>query len=382
MRNAFIQNKSWGSSGPSGVTQVHNTKIYGPGEISAVNESMAGNIISLYGDNIVLSDFKTTCWEGGRHTVLAGDHCRARDLNWVGGGGSTGNGGLRFQGGTDFIGERIHCESGDDVFQFVPAGAEADPTYGLEITDSVYKDCTGSSTHAKIVVIGLQFGGTQGAPDGVITMPASASVRRSGFINISAPDGTAVTARIQNISSAGVIEDCYLENVVTKGLRTTTGGVELLINAWEKTGGISGLKLTGVKMLPIRQALGMMRGAVNTTFEGCDFTRGSSATGDPVARISGNTTVLRNCTFDGANSTAPVVTIESPESGGGPDPLDVRFWKCTFENINGVGLEQKAGTEAKIRGCTFSGSGIAVKISGGSTPLYQNNNYGTLTKPA
>ena len=46
---------------------------------------------------------------------------------------STGNGGLRFQGGPEFICTGLYCESGDDVFQFVPAGAAADPTYGMGI---------------------------------------------------------------------------------------------------------------------------------------------------------------------------------------------------------------------------------------------------------
>lgn len=382
VKSSFIQNRTWGNNGPAAVTQVPDVWIGGPGELSAVSQAMGGNLLGLYGDRIKLVDFTTTAWDGGRHTVLAGDDCRAVRCHWTGGMGRTGNGGLRFQGGKRFIGEDLYCESGDDVFQFVPAGASADPTYGLGIEDSVYRNCTGMSSHAKLVVIGLQEGGSSGPADGVVTMPASAGVWRSGFANCNAPGGTAVTARIQNISSAGPIVDCYLDGVSTQGLETPTGGVELLVNAWQDTGGITRLTLRDVTMLPIRQPTAMMRGGVDVVYEDCHITRGSDAPGDSVARAAGTRTIYRRCTFDGLNRAAPVVTVEAPENGGGPNPTGVRFEECHFGNVNGTGVQLQAGTGTALEGCTFEGTGQAVRVTGGAQPELVDNDYGGLTAPS
>jgi hypothetical protein len=378
MRNAFIQNRRWGTGGPEGVTKVHDVWIGGPGTLTAASPAERGNLISLFGDRITLRDFTTDVWQGGRHTVLAGDDCRATDVTMRGGGGSTGNGGLRFQGGRGFIGTGLYCESGDDAFQFVPAGAPADPTYGMDIEDSVYIGCTGSSSHAKLVVIGLQLGGSNGAPDGRVTM--ASSVRRSGFVNCAAPDGAAVTSRIQNISSSGVIEDCYIEDLTTVGLPSTTGGVELLVNAWEDTGGISRMRISGVTMRSLRQPVAIKRGGVDVTFARCSFRRGSNATMSPVAELSGIRTLLTRCTFDGAGSRAPVVTVERPENGGGPSPSLVTFDRCRFLGVNGVGVDLQAGDRTWLDGCVFEGQGTAVRTGPAATRTrYSDNDFGTLT---
>jgi hypothetical protein len=376
VRSAFIQNRHWGKGGPAAVTKVDDVRIIGPGTITAADASKRGNIIGLYGDRIILRDFTTDVWQGGRHTVLAGDHCRASDLTLRGGGGSTGNGGLRFQGGKGFVGSGLYCESGDDAFQFVPAGSPADPTYGLDIEDSVYMGCTGKSTHAKLVVIGLQ---NASEPDGKVTMPTS--IRRSGFIGCTAPDGTAVTSRIQNISSSGVIEDCFIENVTTKGLPSTTGGVELLVNAWQATGGIHRLRVVGVTMRALRQPMAIKRGGVDVLFERCHFTRGTNAAGAPVAEVSGLRTTLTSCVFDGAGSRAPVVSVEAPQGGGGPAPSLVAFHRCRFIGINGVGVQLEAGDRTTLDGCIFEGTGTAVRFSGGTNARLLDNDYDTLTLP-
>lgn len=379
VRNAGIQNRRWGTSGPSGVTKVNDVWIGGPGEYSAASGSMSGNLLSLMGDRIKLVDFKTTLWDGGRHTVLGGNDCRATRCDWRGGEGRTGNGGLRFQGGRGFVGTGLYCESGDDVFQFVPAGTDADPFYGMGIEDSYYEDCTGTSSHAKLCVMGLQ---NSSLPDGQISMPPTSSIRRSGFKNCHAPDGTAVTSRIQNISSEGVIEDCYLDVVSTKGRQTTTGGFELLVNAHATSGGITGLRLHEVTMVPIRQATGIVRGTTDIVYEDCHFTRGTGARGDSVARAGGTRTIYRRCTFDGAAATAAVVSVEAPDNNGGPAPSQILFDDCDFVNCNGTGIRQEAGTGLRVQNSRFRGTGVAVRRIGGGTIATSGNDYGGMTPAA
>ena len=145
------------------VTKVHDVWIGGPGTLTAASPAERGNLIGLFGDRITLRDFTTDVWEGGRTPCWPGTmpgH-RREDARWR---WIDRQRGFRFQGGRGFIGTGLYCESGDDAFQFVPAGAPADPTYGMDIEDSVYVGCTGSSSHAKLVVIGLQYGAPPAIP--------------------------------------------------------------------------------------------------------------------------------------------------------------------------------------------------------------------------
>ena len=211
----------------------------------------------------------------------------------------------------------------------------------------------------------------------------TSSVRRSGFVNCTAPDGAAVTSRIQNISSSGVIEDCYIEDLTTVGLPSTTGGVELLVNAWEDTGGISRM-LSGVTMRSLRQPVAIKRGGVDVSFARCSFRRGSNAAGGPVAELSGIRTLLTRCDFDGAGARAPVVTVERPENGGGPSPSLVTFDRCRFLGVNGVGVDLQAGDRTWLDGCVFEGQGTAVRVGPAATRTQCTDNvYGKMTaRPA
>ena len=376
------------------IQPSHDVWIYGPGEISQ-SATGTGNLFALAGDRIVMKDFRTTAWQGGRHTVLAGDDCRVSNVHWTGSVGGSGVGGLRFVGGKRFICSSSHCDAGDDVWQFVPAGAFTDPLFDIPIEDSVYIGCTGSSESARFLVIGLQ----DQNGDGTIGMDGS--ILRSGFIGCNGKSGGA-SFNAANHSSSGSISDCYVTNCWADGSDNAGTGQPgaIYLMAYSETGGIHGFTWTGGGIRNShRKAIHITRdGVYDTTIRDATLERGEEALGEAVAEISGHNFKLLNCVLDGrATGTAPIVTVISNDSSVA-DRITIA--DNTMLNIpaGSSGVSVTTGTDVVVRENTFipvSGAGTAqgwqvssgvngVKVYGNidtaitADPKYTDTGTGTL----
>jgi hypothetical protein len=198
------------------ITPSHNVYIGGPGEIS-ITQAVADAV----GDT-------------GGNMIGIGDNWRVRRVNWQGGQLSgSGNGGFRYMGGADLMVIGGHCDSGDDTWQVVQAGAFNDPLFDVSSSNSTFIDCTGSSSSARGLIAALQDANNNG------TIGMSASINGVRFINCNVYTGGTAVA-IKNTSSSGVIDgveviDCVLDGSLSTVLTGQAGAV--LIEGSNLTGG-------------------------------------------------------------------------------------------------------------------------------------------------
>lgn len=215
-------------------------RITGEGTIGTIDHTRTANLFALYGDDVHLTDFTVDCWAGGRTMIIAGDRMRLDDFTVTGGLPETNNGGIRFVGGKNFRARNLHVESGDDVFQFVPAGNPNDPFYDMSIEDAYYIGCTGLSHSAKLMVAGLQSSEwSKGNREATMT----ASITDVGWLDVTGQGGCWAAA-LQNLSSSGTISGVrYSRSGADMG--ASTGKVlaaEIQINAEAYTGGIEDVR--------------------------------------------------------------------------------------------------------------------------------------------
>lgn len=282
-RSSFIRNRVI-EGGPANnykgkpIIPIHDFGIAGPGKLRARTATQTGNLIGVAGDRIVLDGFTTDTWNGGRHTVLVGDDCRARDLNWPGGlvpegSSGSGNGGLRYMGGSRFRVVGSHCESGDDVWQVVPAGGlnaqlePGDPFFSIDVDDVIYLRCTGRSSSGRLMVVGNQ----DGEDDRKARMWNN--IRGVRFIEIDGYNGGSGFV-VQNKSSSGEIADITAEYCTVDGSLSTveTGqGSAMFVNNVVGMGGVRRVQAIGTDF-------------VNQKFKGLGFGPDPSRVFDTLVR--------------------------------------------------------------------------------------------------
>lgn len=257
----LIKNYS-SSSGPSGAfirnrdltKNITDNKIIGKGEISAA-AGKNGGILGLNATRLVVKNWKTKRWSVARHTLLIGDDCYVGGVNWDIGNpdASSGTGGLRFEGGKNFVCENSHIVSGDDVFQFVPAGAPNDPFFNApDCVNGVYRNCTGQSYDGRLCVAGLQ----DQNDDGTTRLGMKSGVHDCRFENISGFSGKSAFVH-QNKSSTGTITGTKTKNVVISRKYAVKGQAgEVFLNGVASTGGIDNIDLSGVTITDHRETAG------------------------------------------------------------------------------------------------------------------------------
>ena len=211
----FLRNRNFG-------TRISNVKLWGAGNIAATTGS-AGNIVSMAVDDLTSQDWTTSYWTGGRHTMIAGDRIHFSNHQWTSDPDSgSGTGGLRFAGGDAFLGENLNITSGDDTFQFVPAGAVADPLFNIaDTTNGVYRNCTGRSLSARLMVVALQ----DSENDGDNSLGMTPAVADCAFSNVTGFGGGSAVV-VKNASSTGTTRRvtftaCTVDQSMT--LTPTTG---------------------------------------------------------------------------------------------------------------------------------------------------------------
>ncbi len=236
------QNINSGSYKGKAVTPSHDVFIGGPGAISSSSSANGGNMVGIIGDRLALDGFKSTLWNGGRYCVGIGDDWRVRRVDWRGGQlNGSGNGGLRYMGGARFRAIGGYCEAGDDTWQVVQAGAVTDPLFDVDSSDSVYIDCTGSSSSARFIIAALQ---SDSVTPGTVNM--AASILGARFINCDGfSGGSAIVAK--NTNSSGVIDGFEVIDSSADGsmFETTTGQPgALYLEGLDATGGVRNTKIT------------------------------------------------------------------------------------------------------------------------------------------
>lgn len=325
------------------ITPSHDVWIYGPGEISA-SATGTGNLFAIAGDRLVMKDFRTTFWNGGRHTIGIGDDWRIINCYFTGGQlQGSGNGGIRYMGGKRFICANTHCDSGDDTFQFVPAGAFTDPFFDVSTEDGIYIGCTGSSSSARLGVIVLQDQNNDG------TTGMSGYIRRCGFIGVTGKTGGASMV-FQNASSSNAIEQCFISNMMIDGSQNAGTGQPgaLYFNAYTTTGGIKKVFIDNINIRGShRKGVHVDRTAEDILITNSYFERGTSQLSSAVASVTGNVT-FENCVFDGlATGTGDIIDIITTNSVV-PNRCEVR--NCRFINVPGgsYGVDVVNGTGSVI----------------------------------
>lgn len=184
-------------------SKVNNFRLTGAGIIGAVDYDASGTMISIWGDDQLYAGITIDTWSDGIAFLIAGDRIRMRNITTVNPQRQTGNGGIRFAGGSDFRAEDCHIVSGDDCLQAVPIqGSFRHPFNDNDIDGAAYVRCTGWSTNARFYAVVLS--------DKTIPSPnMTASIRNVSFTDCSGYGGQRGLA-IRNESSTGVIEDVHL----------------------------------------------------------------------------------------------------------------------------------------------------------------------------
>lgn len=192
--------------GTSLTTKQNGIRISGGQFVTHVGTE-TGDIFSLYGDGINLSNMLITGFRG-RAALFAGDGIRMTSIRAISAAGTAGgNGGFRMLGGRNFVGTALHCECGDDVFQFVPSTSSGASLYNQDILDSYYVGCTGYSYAARLAVAAI------GGPQDENAM--TCLVRRVGFIGVAGKGGNRCFV-VENSEGNGAVVD-QVDDVLFSG---------------------------------------------------------------------------------------------------------------------------------------------------------------------
>lgn len=202
---ALIRNRDF-------AVPVDGFKITGHGTIAQnIGVGAKGVVVGLRGNDMVFEDFQIGPYQGGQAWICCGDRIRVNRLKVSGSALTSGTGGMRFTGGTDFVANGCHVESGDDALQFVPGVPGNTPVpemANMNIINSAYIGCTGRSTLGRFIIADLT--------DGVGgTMVMTNSIKNCSFIACKG-SGKLRAAVIGNESSTGKVDglsliDCHIE---------------------------------------------------------------------------------------------------------------------------------------------------------------------------
>ncbi len=187
--------------------------------VGPASPTQTGKLFALLGDRWRVSDVHIDGYYGGQAFVFGGNEFSMSNI--TGGTDSTtfGTGFMRCLGGRNGLIQNVrNARAGDDLFQFVPIGAAADPYYGADIDNIWYIGCTGVSHSARVMIAALESD-----ESGTVT----STIKNSGWIAcggksgnralcILNTDGDQGARQIDNISAIG----CHVDGSDDDGAAT------------------------------------------------------------------------------------------------------------------------------------------------------------------
>jgi Pectate lyase superfamily protein len=342
MNDAFLRTADF-------TVKSDRVRITGSGTIGAVDHSRTGVVLALHGDDVVIRDITIDTYAGGQAVMFAGDRGRIERITVRNSAVTTGTGGIRVIGGTDFLGTDCHVESGDDCLQFVPIGSpQAEPAlYNQTISGGRFVGCTGASSVSRFMVALLEF--TRGEPG---TTDMDASVVDCSFQDChgSATDRGIV---VKNSHSSGAIErvsftDCSVDmsgaaDASTQEIRVQTDPAS--------QGAIRDVTFTRTDITAAVNSTLRVGGpnVSGLTFDGCTITAPSGAAPTTVVVDGSDRPRFRNCTFVGAPGKRMLV------AGPVTPVTDLSVEDCRFTDIaDGVwAVDVMRAEGARVAGSTF-----------------------------
>jgi hypothetical protein len=318
-----------------------------------------GNAFSFYGDKIRLENCAVDTWGGtsGRAFVIDGDQNRIINPRAVNPNPITGVGGIRVIGGAGFLGIGGYVESGDDVFQLVPAPAGALANH--DISSAWFIGCSGKSFAARLMVAALV---DQAAAPGVITM--TCSIRDSGWIAVSG-EGGARAGLIENKNSSGEIANIGISDTSLTGSDDTLPHTLYITSP--ATGGIRNINCRDVSILaPARHGLSVDGYVSGIFWNGGGIEAPLGGASYFAVRLNDlRTALFSNMTISGNGNEGALVGSASACYG-------IDFDRVTFDGIadGQFGINYKIANYGVARRCIFkpaSGSTTAKAINFAST---------------
>jgi pectate lyase-like protein len=338
--SAFLRNADFSVKSDS-------VRLSGPGTIGAVDHDRTGVVLALYGDDVRLSDFAIDTYAGGQAVVFAGDRGRVDGVHVRNSAPTTGTGGIRVVGGSDFLATACHVESGDDCLQFAPIGARGAVLRDLDVTGGRFVDCTGASSVSRFMVATLEW--TRGEDR------MTASVRDCSF-RACRGRGTGRGIVVKNTHSSGSIErlsitDCTVD-VVGGDERTPAVRVHN-----DPTSGGSVRRVALIRTSTGRPVGGAVQidgpGISDITLEDCTFPAPTAATAPAAVVDAADRVQLLRCSLTAAPGGRLLVV------GPGAPVTDLSVEACSLTDIgagtHGIELVGVAG--ARVTDSVFRQAG-------------------------
>lgn len=143
-RDAMIRNRDFS-------TPVDGFHLYGRGTITGGGRD--GKVVMTLGDRMVFNGITVNDYHAGQAFYVAGDDMKFRRVKVRESSHETGTGAVRFTGGDRFRAVDCDMESGDDVYQVVPANSLTDPMFGLGASNVRYRRCRGRSWLGRLLIV-------------------------------------------------------------------------------------------------------------------------------------------------------------------------------------------------------------------------------------
>jgi hypothetical protein len=172
--------------------------------------------VSIYGDGTRIVGLRADRIEGGFLKVLGDDiqldllRCLVAE--------SKGQGafGIRWLGGRRFKCSNADVFCGDDVYQYVPSTAPADPAFDYPCEEGLFVNCTGRSYSARLMVAGQG-----GAQSGGAELQMYGHMRNLGWIGVKGFSGNRGMNLKANRSKAPMdriyVRDCVIDGTYDDG---------------------------------------------------------------------------------------------------------------------------------------------------------------------
>lgn len=336
--------RTWngGGSGATGAmfigANASNVHIRGTGTVGAQSLSVgSGQVFNGSYNDTVFEGFGVDTWWGGLAYVISGNRLRMDRVTIRNTLAATGNGGIRYLGGDDFVAYGCHVESGDDALQFVPAesGVASPPT-----RRGAYIGCTGYSTAARFIAVGS--GGTNpSAIEDCSFVGCHGKASNRGIV-ITVKD--TATGPIRRLSVRDCSVDCSTDIGIARG--------GLYVTNEQTTGSavMEDITIDNVTVIsPMAQAATVER--VNrVVVNNCTFEASRTPFTSEVAFTNCPDMVFTNNTVKGSGTVAAVLMTTGT---GGPELACNRALVADNSVVaiasGAYGIEGRAGTDILVR---------------------------------